>query len=108
TEGRSEPARSALPINGTASRPANRISRPLSPASCITGNGSRRSPADDVREDDIVEDRPECTDLVVLPRRVDAVREQHHDELPFGVDPDRGSCIAEVPERRRRKVLAGG
>src|SRR5439155_23277320 len=108
TGGRSELARPATPINATASRPAIREARPPNPASCITGNGSRRSPTDDVREDDIVEDRPERADLVVLPRRVDAVREQHHDELPFGVDPDRGACIAEVPERRRRKVLACG
>src|SRR5207302_1892 len=93
---RSEPARFAIPINVTASRPANRISRPLSPASCTTGSASPRSPADDAREDDIVEDRPEGADLVVLPRRVDAVREQHHDELTVGVDPDGGACIAEL------------
>src|SRR2546426_83001 len=108
TGGRSEPARSATPINATASRPAIRNSRLPNPASCTTGSRSPHSPADDAREDDIVEDRPERADLVVLPHRVDTVREQHHDELPFGVDPDRGSCIAEVPERRRRKVLAGG
>jgi len=43
--------------------------------------------------------------LCILPRRVHAIRQQHHKQLPVRIDPDRSAGKSGMPEAVRRKIM---
>ena len=56
----------------------------------------------------IVERWPHLGNFVVFPRRVDAIRQQHHEDLAVRIDPNRSARETGMPEAVRRKVAPAG
>jgi hypothetical protein len=49
--------------------------------------------------------RPHLLNLGILPRRMYAIRQQHHKKLPVRINPDRSPGEARMPEAVRRKIV---
>src|ERR1700675_554608 len=58
--------------------------------------------------DEVMDQRAELANLVVVPRRVHTVREHDHVHAAVEVDPQRRAGIADVADRMARHLAAGG
>src|SRR5581483_6942891 len=78
--------------------------------SLLCRSSARRQPQP--FQDGVVQLAPDVLNFLVLARRVHAIRQEHDEELPVRVHPDRRSREACVPEGMRSEVMpaqaAGG
>lgn len=54
----------------------------------------------------VVQIAPHLLNLLILARRIQAIRQEHHKELPVGIDPDRSSRESGVAEAVRGKIVS--
>ena len=53
----------------------------------------------------VVQIPPHLLNLLILPRRMHAIRQEHDKQLPVRIDPDGGSGESRVPESVRREKM---